>query len=92
MGTVVLIAGLVERVGAIVPGKVAGKTDQHLAERRMHVEEERPINVPAAHLAEMCLIPAHVVRHGDVVEARAKSQQQNHPKEQPPPASVDRYQ
>lgn len=73
-GAVVLVAGLLERIGAIVAGQPAGQGDQHLAQRRMHVEEERPVDVPAAHFAEVRLVPAHVIRLRDIVEAGGQRQ------------------
>lgn len=83
---VVLVPRLVERVLPIVPGQIPGKPDQHLAQRWVHVEEERPVDVPAAHLAKVRLVPANVVRDGHIVKPGAHRQHEDRPEQDPPVA------
>lgn len=80
----VLVAGLVEREAAVVAGQFAGEADQHFAERWMHVEEERPIDVPGGHLSEVSLIPADMVGLFDLVDSRDKGAQKGETEQKPP--------
>ena len=56
---VVEVPGLLEGVRAVVSRGVAHRRDHHLAQGRVHVEEECSVDVPGGHLAEVGLIPAH---------------------------------
>lgn len=86
MRPVVLVPRLVERVLPIVPGQIPGKPDQHLAQRWVHIKEERPVDVPAAHLAKVRLVPANVVRDGHIVKPGAHRQHEDRPEQDPPVA------
>ena len=59
-----------ERERAVVPGQQADEADEHLAQRRVHVEVELALEVVRAELAEVRLVPDDDVRLADRVEAR----------------------
>ena len=64
----VQVSGLLEREGSVVAGQVADSPDEHFAKRGVNVEEEGPVDVPGAHLAEVSLVPADPRRLVDLVE------------------------
>lgn len=55
---VVFVAWPLERIRAIVARECSRQANQHLSQRRMDIEEERAVDVPTAHLAKVCLVPA----------------------------------
>lgn len=56
----------------------------YLAQWRMDIEEEGVVNVPAAHLAKMGLIPADMIRLGNLVESRGEGGHRNGHERHPP--------
>ena len=69
------VARLLESEGAVVAAKIPHRADEHLAQRGVHVEEKRPVDVPGSHLAEVGLIPADPGRLRNLVKAGPKVQQ-----------------
>ncbi len=58
---IVRLARLLKGVRAVVAGEVAERGNDHLAERRVDIEEEGAVDVPVPHLAEVGLVPTHPV-------------------------------
>ena len=65
----VRITGLLERMRGVVSGEISHAADEHFAQGRMDVEEERSIDVPSAHLAKVSLVPTNPSRFIDLVKA-----------------------
>ena len=68
------ITRFLKRKSAIISSQISDSPDEHFAKWRMDVEEECSIDVPAAHFAEMGLIPTHPGRLGDVVKSGGQGQ------------------
>src|SRR5579863_7463739 len=59
-----------ELIAAVVPGQQTGEPDEHLAERGVHVKVKLALEIVRAKFAKVRLVPDHVRRLADLVEAR----------------------
>jgi hypothetical protein len=59
-----------ELKGAVVACQQASKADKHLPKRRVHIKVELSLEVVAAELAKVRLVPHDAIRLADLVEAR----------------------
>jgi hypothetical protein len=67
-----------ELIAAIIPRQQAGKPDEHLPERRVHVEVKLALEVVRAKLAKVRLVPNHVRRLADLVISGPARQESVH--------------
>ena len=80
---VVEISRLFKWKRSVVSGQISDGSDDHFSERRMDVEEEGPVDVPAPHLAEVGLVPAHPGWLVDLVEPRPEGERHQEREDQP---------
>ena len=80
---VVEISGLLERERSVVSGQITDTSDEHFSEGWMHVKEESPVDVPAAHLAEVRLVPADPRGLIYFVEPGPEGEKKKEPKDDP---------
>lgn len=81
----VSVPWLLEWKCAIISTKVASKSNQHLPQRGVDVEEEGAVDVVAPHLPEVGFIPADVRRLRQAVEAGGEAEQGDESQHRPRP-------
>ena len=54
----ILVPRFIEGEGSVVPTGKASRSNEKLAQRRVNVKEEGPIQIPACMLTKVCFIPA----------------------------------
>lgn len=60
----------------------------YLAQRRMNIEEEGVIDVPASHFAKMCLVPTDMIWFTNFIESCCKCDYRYGHERDPPPEII----